>query len=102
MKRIFKWVLSPEGTTIGEGCHVKPLSVGWQDDALVLWGEFEERTPAHRVAFPDDPPRGIRVVVVPTGGATPPGRFKYLGTAQDGPASMFAPAMVMHVYWTYL
>jgi hypothetical protein len=94
--KVWKYTLTPE-CHIGQGYSLKPLSVGWQGDDVVLWAEATE-TPDVIAKMLGVKSNGLYVLVVPTGGDVPPSGFEFVGTAHGGPPSMFTGPMVMHVY----
>lgn len=96
MAKIFKYVIEPEGTVIGEGQIVVPLTVGWQGEDLVIWAEVEDWVYGKMM----QPPAGLFVLPVPTGEDRPPSGFSYVGTAQpnSGSPDLFGVGIVMHVY----
>jgi hypothetical protein len=82
-RRILKFVLRPETTTIETADEPRFLSVGWQGNDLCVWAEATVGT-------------GVTTWLgaIPTG-AYPPDDGEYVGTAQT---EAFGQRLVFHVY----
>lgn len=88
MISIFKFVLADSRNTVVEMPKgAKPLSVGFQGDALCVWAEVE----------PGAKPDEVHFHIVPTGDTVQsgPGKLKFIGTASRMAG---AHPYVLHVY----
>jgi len=86
--RIYKYELVPNKT-----CHTyvemptirKPISVGEQDNRLIVWAEVDEHDKAFMSAY---------FYVIPTGfKELPNADIKFIGTVQ------MSSGLVFHIYW---